>query len=537
MGHEHLLPLLLGIVNCFGIFLVDAESPYRFFDWEITYGTISPLGTPQRGILLNGQFPGPPIDAETNDNIIVNIYNKLDEPLLMTWHGIQQRKMSWQDGVLGTNCPIPPNSNWTYKMQLKDQIGTFSYYPSTLMHRAAGGYGALNVHRRPVISVPYPEPDDEFTMLIGDWFNTDYKRLQENLDAGNKMPFPDGLIINGDPSGTTIVGEAGKTYMIRVSNVGIMTSINIRIQEHSMKLVEVEGSHVLQETYDSLDIHPGQSLAFLVTFNGTAKDYYFIASSRFTRKTLNATAVLHYAGSKTPVSGPLPDGPTYHIHWSMKQARTIRLNLTANAARPNPQGSFHYGSINITRTLMLANSVGTIDGKVRYGVNSISHVNPETPLKLADYYNIPDVFDLITIQDSPPGSPLAYGTSVVGITLHDFVEIIFQNNETTLQSYHLDGDSFFVVGYGAFQWTPAMRRKYNLVDGTSRSTIQVYPNSWTAVLASLDNKGMWNLRSTIWHRRYLGQEVYLRVWNSEKSLLTENDIPPNALKCGKAADL
>ena len=112
--------------------------------------------------------------------------------------------------------------------------------------------------------------------------------------------------------------------MIRVSNVGIMTSINIRIQEHSMKLVEVEGSHVLQETYDSLDIHPGQSLAFLVTFNGTAKDYYFVASSRFTRKTLNATAVLHYAGSNTPVSGPLPDGPTYQIHWSMQQARSIR---------------------------------------------------------------------------------------------------------------------------------------------------------------------------------------------------------------------
>ena len=64
---------------------------------------------------------------------------------------------------------------------------------------------------------------------------------------------------------------------------------------------------------------------------------------------------------------------------------------------------------------MLANSMGTIDGKARYGLNSISYVNPETPLKLADYYNIPGVFNLTTIQDLPPGSPLAYGTSVVGI--------------------------------------------------------------------------------------------------------------------------
>ncbi|KAJ8446630.1 hypothetical protein Cgig2_002792 [Carnegiea gigantea] len=311
---------------------------------------------PEGGNLINGQFPGPTVNAEADDNVIVNIHNKLDEPFLMTWlvpssttysHGIQQRNTSWQDAVLGTTCPLPPNTNWTYKMQMKDQIGSFSFYPSTLMHIAAGGYGALNVHNRSKVSVPYPKPDKEFTLFIAEWFNIGYKRksnsgtsilgvsiltanffamstLQKNLDAGNKMPLTDGLIINGHPSKTTIVSEAGKTYMIRVWNVGIMTSINIRIQEHSMKLVEVGGSHVLQNTYDSLDIHPGQSLAFLVTFNGTAKDYYFVASSRFTRQILLAAAVLHYAGSNTPVSGPLPDGPTYQIHWSMQQARSIR---------------------------------------------------------------------------------------------------------------------------------------------------------------------------------------------------------------------
>lgn len=63
---------------------------------------------------------------------------------------------------------------------------------------------------------------------------------------------------------------------------------------------------------------------------------------------------------------------------------------------------------------------------------------------------------------------------------------------------------------------------------------QVYPNSWTAILASLDNKGMWNLRSSVWPRNYLGQQVYLRVWNNEHSLYTENDMPPDTLLCGKA---
>lgn len=124
----------------------------------------------------------------------------------------------------------------------------------------------------------------------------------------------------------------------------------------------------------------------------------------------------------------------------------FRRNLTANAARPNPQGSFHYGQINITKTIILGNSAEKINGKLYYGVNNISYVNPDTPLKLADYYNIPGVFDLRTARDKPTPGPMVQDTPVYGLALHDFLEIIFQNNEPTTQSWHLDGYNFFVVG-------------------------------------------------------------------------------------------
>lgn len=90
-------------------------------------------------------------------------------------NGIKQRKNSWQDGVLGTNCPIPPNSNFTYKFQAKDQIGTYNYFPSTKLHRAAGGFGGFNIAQRSVISIPYPQPDGEFTLLVADWYKTNFK--------------------------------------------------------------------------------------------------------------------------------------------------------------------------------------------------------------------------------------------------------------------------------------------------------------------------------------------------------------------------
>ena len=124
-------------------------------------------------------------------------------------NGIKQRKNSWQDGVLGTNCPIPPNSNFTYKFQTKDQIGTYNYFPSTAFHKAAGGFGAINVYARPRIPIPYLLPVSDFTLLIGDWFKTNHKTLQQRLDSGGVLPFPDGMLINGQTQ-TSFTGDQGE---------------------------------------------------------------------------------------------------------------------------------------------------------------------------------------------------------------------------------------------------------------------------------------------------------------------------------------
>lgn len=118
--------------------------------------------------------------------------------------------------------------------------------------------------------------------------------------------------------------RAGKTYRFRISNVGLATSINFRIEGHTMKLIEVEGSHTLQTTFTNLDIHLGQSYSVLVTADQQPKDYYIVASSRFTSRVLTTTAVLHYSNSFVKVSGPPPRGPTTQIDWSLNQARSIR---------------------------------------------------------------------------------------------------------------------------------------------------------------------------------------------------------------------
>jgi hypothetical protein len=95
---------------------------------------------------------------------------------------------------------------------------------------------------------------------------------------------------------------------------------------------------------------------------------------------------------------------------------------------------------------MLANSAPYINGKQRYAVNSVSYLEPDTPLKLADYFNIPGVFYVGGIPTSPTGGNAYLQTAVMGANFHEYVEIVFQNWENSVQSWHIDGYAFFVVG-------------------------------------------------------------------------------------------
>ncbi|KAK3128159.1 hypothetical protein QOZ80_6BG0457730 [Eleusine coracana subsp. coracana] len=530
-----------------------AADPYAYFDWDVSYITASPLGVPQKVIAINKQFPGPVMNVTTNYNVVVNVLNSLDEPLLITWDGIQHRKNCWQDGVLGTNCPIPPGWNWTYNFQVKDQIGSFFYFPPLSMQRAAGGFGGITVNNRAVISVPFDTPDGDITLFIGDWYKNNHKDLRKMLDDGKELGMPDGVLMNGKgpyryndslvPDGIeyeTIKVEPGKTYRFRVHNVGTSTSLNFRIQNHNLAIVETEGSYTMKQNFTNLDIHVGQSYSFLVTMDQNASsDYYIVASPRFVNESVWArvtgVAILQYSNSKGKASGPLPDPPNdeYDKTFSMNQARSIRMNVSTGAARPNPQGSFHYGEINVSQVYKLRNEPPvTINGKKRTTLSGISYSPPNTPMRLADLYDKKEVYTL-DFPTMPIDGPPVMKSSVINATYKDFLEIVFQNNDTKVQTYHIDGYAFWVVGMDYGEWTENSRGTYNKWDGVSRCTTQVFPGAWTAVMVSLDSPGFWNVRTENLDTWYLGQETYIRVVDPNGGYnVTEMVAPDNILYCG-----
>ncbi|URD99404.1 Multicopper oxidase [Musa troglodytarum] len=613
--------------------LCCADDPTAYFHWDVSYVTASPLGVPQQVIAVAKQFPGPIVKVTTNWNVVVNVRNSLDEDLLLTWDGIQMRKNCWNDGVLGTNCPIPPGWNWTYDFQVKDQIGSFFYFPSLGLQRAAGGYGGIVVNSRDVVAVPFDKPDGDITLFIGDWYIKNHTDLRKRLDDGKDLGVPDGVLMNGkgpyrynatlvpdgidyetinvepgdhplfasteaffsfffsriescfgilrfkslfagpetaNPSIHRVICSSshahshiyipvgilrivnlccclstmfslgtGKTYRFRIHNVGISTSLNFRIQNHNLLLVETEGTHTLQQSYASLDVHVGQSYSFLVTMDQSASsDYYIVASARFVNESLwtrvTGVAILHYSNSRGKASGPLPDAPDdfYYKGFSMNQARSIRTNLSAGAARPNPQGSFRYGLINVTQSYLLRNTAPVIiDGKLRTTLNGISYSPPTTPLRLADQHNKTGVYTL-DFPSRPHDQPPRIGTSVINGSYRGFMEIVFQNDDTRVQTYHIDGYSAFVVGMDYGEWTEDRRATYNKWDAVYRSTTQVFPGAWTAVYVSLDNVGIWNVRAENLDTWYLGQEAYMKIVNPERTNKTELPVPDDILYCG-----
>jgi hypothetical protein len=46
----------------------------------------------------------------------------------------------------------------------------------------------------------------------------------------------------------------------------------------------------------------------------------------------------------------------------------------------------------------------------------------------------------------PSDGPPVIGASIINSTYKNFMEIVFQNNDTKVQTYHIDGYAFWVVG-------------------------------------------------------------------------------------------
>lgn len=107
--------------------------------------------------------------------------------------------------------------------------------------------------------------------------------------------------------------------------MGLKTTLNFRIQNHSMLLVETEGSYTLKEYYHDLDIHVGQSYSVLVkALNHIHGAFYMVAASCFIPAHLIGTSIVRYAGFQGNQTHPIPPILSHDYKYSFEQALLIR---------------------------------------------------------------------------------------------------------------------------------------------------------------------------------------------------------------------
>jgi len=109
-------------------FDISAPPTRREYHWHIKEKMLNPDGVYRPMILINEEYPGPLIECNEGDTIVVNVHNEGTNATAIHYHGLYQNGTNWMDGTVGvTQCPIAPGANFTYEFKVDGQSGTYWY--------------------------------------------------------------------------------------------------------------------------------------------------------------------------------------------------------------------------------------------------------------------------------------------------------------------------------------------------------------------------------------------------------------------------
>jgi FtsP/CotA-like multicopper oxidase with cupredoxin domain len=121
----------------------------RYYDFTVSRGVIAPDGYQRDVLLVNGAFPGPLIEANWGDTIVVKVHNNItgpEEGTAIHWHGFLQHETPWEDGAPGiTQCPIPPRNCYKYEF-IASLYGSSWYHAHYSAQYSGGVLGPIVVH-------------------------------------------------------------------------------------------------------------------------------------------------------------------------------------------------------------------------------------------------------------------------------------------------------------------------------------------------------------------------------------------------------
>ncbi|KAJ3680753.1 hypothetical protein LUZ60_015242 [Juncus effusus] len=536
------------LAACILPLLVDART--RHYKFNVVMRNVTKLCSTKSIVTVNGQFPGPTIYAREDDNVVVKVVNHVKYNVTAHWHGVRQLRTGWSDGpAYITQCPIQTGQSFVYNFTITGQRGTLFWHAHILWLRATV-HGALVILPKLGVPYPFPKPDKEEVIVLGEWWKSDVEAV---IDQSTKIGLPpnvsDSHTVNGYTGPLTscpsLQGGAdayklevqnGTTYLLRIVNAALNEDIFVKVAGHQLTVVEVDAVYTKPFKTDTIVITPGQTTNALLTADKGAGSYLVTISPYMDVPipvdNRTTTATLHYQNSLSSTAmttvKPPPQNATQVAATYINSIRS--LNSKEYPARV---------PLTVDKSLMFTIGVGVnpcpacINGsRVVAAVNNVSFVMPTVGLLQAHYYNISGVY-----TDDFPGTPLfAYnysgsgpknmqtmnGTRLYRLPYNASVQLVLQDTgviSPESHPIHLHGFNFFAVGKGVGNYNPITDpAKFNLIDPVERNTIGVPTGGWTAIRFRADNPGVWFL-----HCHF---EVHTS-WGLKMAFIVENGKGPN----------
>lgn len=136
---------------------------------HVQYGSMQFLtGGATTTMGVNGNFLGPTIILNQGDSVQLSVYNDLDEPTTMHWHGLHVPPKS--DG--SPHNVIPAHTLWSPRIKVLDQASTYWYHPhlhGKTAEQVTKGVAGLIIVRDQVesaLNLPRNYGVDDFPVVI-----------------------------------------------------------------------------------------------------------------------------------------------------------------------------------------------------------------------------------------------------------------------------------------------------------------------------------------------------------------------------------
>lgn len=124
--------------------------------------------------------------------------------------------------------------------------------------------------------------DEEVVLTVSDWYHDQMADLLPGFISKSNPtgaePVPDAVLFN-DTQGLQVPVQPGRTYLVRMVNMGAFAGQYVWFEGHNISIVEVDGVYTELAVADMIYLSAAQRCSFLLTTkNESTENYAFVAS-------------------------------------------------------------------------------------------------------------------------------------------------------------------------------------------------------------------------------------------------------------------